>query len=102
MLIRERDIAIPALRAAAGKPDGYISTADLISALEVEFEPSGEYAEILDGRQDTKFSQIVRNLVSHRESRTSIFARGYADYVEGGHGLRITAAGREFIAQAPE
>ena len=102
MRIRERDLAIPALRAAAQRPDGYISTADLIHELEAEFQPEGEDAETLEGRQDSRFSQIVRNLVSHRDSRTSIFAKGYADYVEEGKGLRITDAGRVFVDQAPE
>ncbi|MDX3806164.1 MAG: hypothetical protein QHC89_07105 [Bosea sp. (in: a-proteobacteria)] len=95
-------MAIPALRAAAARPDGYISTADLITAMEEEFEPSSEDAEILDGRQDSKFSQIVRNLVSHRNSSTSIFAKGYADYLEDGRAIKITDAGRAFLDQTPE
>lgn len=98
--IRERDLVIPALRAAAAKPDGYITTSDLITALEEEFEPAGEDAEILDGRNDSKFSQIVRNLKSHKNSGTSIFKKGYV--VEEGEGLRITDAGRAFLDQTPE
>lgn len=100
MRIKERDLALPALRIANLSPSGYIATSDLIIALEHEFAPSGEDAEILDGRHDTKFSQKVRNLVSHRTSTTSIFAKGYATYVEDG--LHITDAGRAFVNQAPE
>lgn len=98
--IRERDLAIPALRAAAARPNGHISTTDLIDVLEEEFEPAGDDAKILDGRHDSRFTQIVRNLVSHREASTSIFKRGYAEYVD--EGIRITDSGKAFLAQVPE
>jgi hypothetical protein len=98
--IRERDLIIPALRAAAARPGGYISTADLIQVLEDEFQPDGRDAEILDGRQDSHFSQKVRNLISHRDSSTSMFKKGYAEYT--GDGIRITDAGRAFLDQVPE
>jgi hypothetical protein len=98
--IREKHVRIPALRAAASRKDGYISTTELIQHLSDEFAPTGEDAEILDGRNDTKFSQIVRNLKSHKNTSTSIFTRGFAE--EAGEGIRITKAGREFLAQHPE
>ena len=98
--IRERDLLIPTLKAAAGRPSGYISTSDLIAELEAEFQPEGKDAEILADRHDTHFSQKVRNLISHRENRTSMFVKGYADYT--GEGIRITDAGRAFLAQVPE
>lgn len=97
--IRERDLVIPALKAAAARPNGYISTADLITVLEDEFQPEGEDAEILDGRQDSRFSQKVRNLISHRTTSTSMFVKGYAEYVS--EGVKITDAGRAFLAQVP-
>lgn len=97
--IRERDLVIPALRAADARPGGHISTSDLISELEEEFLPEGRDAEILDGRLDTYFSQKVRNLISHRNTNTSMFTKGYADYVR--EGITITDAGRAFLAQVP-
>jgi|SRR5271154_3146142 hypothetical protein len=102
MRIHERDLAIPALRAASEQPNGYISTTDLIEHLEEYFQPEGEDAKILEGRHDSKFSQIVRNLVSHRGGQNTIFAKGYAEYVEEGKGIQITEKGRLFIAQVPE
>lgn len=102
MRILERHVVVPALRAAAQRPNGFISTAALIDELEAEFQPTGQDAVILDGRQDTRFSQIVRNLVSHRSSSTSMFQRGYAEYVDQANGIRITAAGRAFLDQVPE
>lgn len=95
--IRERDLAIPALKAAANKPDGYISTADLISELERIFKPQGLDANTLSGRQDSYFSQIVRNLISHRKTPNSIFAKGYAEYFDDKKGIKITERGQAFL-----
>ncbi len=99
--IRERDLAIPALRAAADE-GGEIKTSKLIEVLTDEFQPTGEDAQILDHRNDTKFSQIVRNLVSHKNSSTSIFAKGYAVHNEDEESLIITDAGRAFLGQSPD
>lgn len=98
--IRERDIRIPALEIMASQNNGYISTSDLIAELEKHFKPDGEDAEILDNRNDTKFSQIVRNIKSHKNTRTNIFARGYAEEV--GDGIRITDVGRSYLASLRE
>ena len=98
--ITERDLVIPALRAAAQRPGGYISTTDLSRELEEYFQPSGEDAAILDGRRDSRFSQIVRNLKSHKNTRTSMFRAGLA--TDEPDGLRITDAGRAFVAQVDD
>jgi hypothetical protein len=98
--ITEKELAIPALRIAAGRPNGYISTTDLITALTEWFEPDGEDAEILDGRRDTKFSQKVRNLVPHRGGKQTIFTLGYAEYT--GDGIKITEDGRIFTRSLPD
>lgn len=98
--IRERNVVIPALRAAAARGNGHIPTSELINELTAEFQPEGEDAEILDGRSDSKFSQIVRNIISHRDTAGSIFSRGYAVYENDG--ISVTDAGRKFLAQVPE
>lgn len=100
--ISERNLAIPALRAAAGEPNGEITTTKLIGVLEEQFQPEGDDATILDGRNDTKFSQIVRNLVSHKNASTSIIKRGYAIHDEQAESLRITDEGRAFLDQSPD
>ena len=100
--IRESDIVIPALRAAAAKPNGIITTTDLIAEMEDHFKPVGEDAQIIEGRQDTKFSQKVRNLVSHRGSPASMFSKGYAVYHQQTESIEITAAGRLFLDHVPE
>jgi hypothetical protein len=98
--IREKHVRIPALRAMAARADGYVSTSELITELEARFRPTGEDAEILDNRHDTKFSQIVRNLKSHQNNSTSLVVKGYAEVVDDG--FRITPAGRQYLAQLSE
>ena len=101
-LIQERDLIIPALRAAAASPGGEITTTRLIETLIDEFAPEGHDAQIIDGRNDTYFSQKVRNLISHRTASTSMFTKGYATYHDDDESIRITEAGRVFLTQVPD
>ena len=57
----------------------------------VRFSPEGEDAEILQNRSDTKFSQKVRNLKSHK----TLLKGGWATEIE--EGFRITEKGRSLI-----
>lgn len=59
----EKDMILPALDIIARNPG--IFTAELIVELEQLLKPSGNDLVILAGRNDSKFSQKVRNLVSH-------------------------------------
>jgi len=93
--IPESDLVIPALRLAAQKPNGEISTAELVVELTELFRPSGQDAEILNDRHDTYFSQKVRNLVSHKNQPSSFIKKGYAEYT--GDGIRITDKGRKLL-----
>jgi len=77
MRVSEPDLVLPALYVIADKPG--ISTAELIGELTRIFRPAGEDAEILQGRSDTKFSQMVRNLVSHN----TLEGEGYVRSFEG-------------------
>jgi len=94
--LTEQDLIEPALRAAFAR-GGFISTQDLIIELEEHFLPVERDAEILEGRSDTYFSQKVRNLVSHRNSKTNMIGRGLATYDEVLAGIRITSLGIEFL-----
>lgn len=92
--IPERTIAQEALRLLAQAPEGFMTTTDLIAALERQFEPTGDDADILEGRSDTRFSQKVRNLVSHRSEGGGLEANGLATYDKGRRGWMITTKGR--------
>ncbi len=65
MLYTEQDLIKPALACIARR--GSATTSDLIEDLTEQLRPEGHDAEIIDNRNDTFFSQKVRNLVSHRE-----------------------------------
>ena len=99
--IHESDLYIPILRLLASSQNGFMTTSDLIAELEEIFQPEGEDAEILSGRRDTRFSQIVRNIVSHRNTPGNPIAKGFANYDESRNGLGITEKGREFLSDVP-
>ena len=96
-VIHEPELTIPTLTILAKSPGGFLSTTDLIAELEAHFKPTGKDSNILQGRNDTHFSQKVRNMISHRGASTSPIYRGLIEYDEGSHGLRITDAGRRFL-----
>jgi len=95
--IKESELIVPALEAANEKPDGTIETSELIDRLEKQFSPSGEDADVLYDRNDTKFSQKVRNLISHKDCSTSMFAKGWATYDPSSHAITITDQGKSFL-----
>lgn len=100
--IKERDTYIPVLKFLDDAPEGFMKTADLIKALDAWFAPEGEDAEILAGRSDTKFSQIVRNIVSHRDSPSNLIGAGWAEYDKVRRRMRITKEGSFHLQSAEE
>lgn len=102
MPIREGDLVVPALRLMAAQPNGFISTSNLIDALEAHFQPTGNDAAILSGRSDTHFSQKVRNLVSHRNNGRGLETRGLATYLPDREGWQIHDDGRDFVGSADD
>lgn len=98
--VKESDLIIPMLRILAASPNGFVSTTDLIAGLEHHFEPEGLDAAILMGRHDTRFSQKVRNLVSHRGAQRGLETMGLAQHQASNHGWLITNTGRTYLAAA--
>ena len=88
--IPESALVVPALECIydAG---GEITTTDLIGKLTKIFEPEGDDLEILEDRSDTRFSQKVRNLKSHKTLERMGLAIPIPD------GFRITDRGREYV-----
>lgn len=97
--IHEPDLVVPTLQFLASRPDGFATTSEIIKHLEEKFDPEGEDAEILEGRGDTRFSQIVRNMISHREGGSSFIRNSYAEYFKDKRGLQITDKGVEFLKE---
>jgi hypothetical protein len=79
------------------RPDGEITTSDMIEELPGYVHLSDEHAEANASRKDSKFSQLVRNLKSHKNTRTNFIYRGYAQDVRGG--FKITRKGLDFVRE---
>lgn len=93
--ISEKQLVIPALKIISLKEQG-VTTTELISELEIIMNPRGKDAEIIPGRNDTFFSQKVRNLRSHQT-----FERyDLAEYRENKYFL--TENGRTFLENKME
>ena len=80
MAISESEIRGAALAVLAHAPNQTLTTTELIDILTRLMKPTGKDAKIATGRNDTYFSQKVRNLVSHRNSASGLSARGLASY----------------------
>jgi len=89
--IPEPELVIPTLELLYSAPNGEMDTSDIIAALVRQFEPEGEDNEILAKRSDTKFTQKVRNLKSHK----TLLKAGLATHTK--KGFRITDAGRRLV-----
>ncbi len=94
MVYTERDLIIPALQVIKEEPG--IHTSDLIKKLEKILKPTGHNGELLPGRQDTHFSQKVRNLKSH-----DTLERMGAVIYDDGH-WTITEKGEEYLDEGPK
>ena len=89
--ITETELILPSLFLMNLELGKGINTSTLITKLTEIFEPTGEDAKILDNRNDTKFSQKVRNLKAH----DTFEKYGYAEYKNGF--FYITQAGKDFL-----
>ena len=95
MRTEERMLILPALYVI--KQKGETTTSELIEELTDFFHPTGEDAKILSGRSDTKFSQKVRNLKSHRSNNGMELLTTY----ENGK-YKLTPAGEAYLSSCEE
>jgi hypothetical protein len=89
----EAELILPSLYLMSLRNDRTITTTDLISELRELLKPDGEDLEILAGRKDDRFSQIVRNLVSHK----TLVRLGYAEFSNST--FKITDDGLEYLEE---
>ncbi len=92
--ITEPELTLVTLQILNKRREG-ITTTELKQKLRDSFRPKVEDTKILKNRPDDAFSQIVRNIVSHRKQATSIVYKGLAEYFPGRPSgvLKITEAG---------
>ena len=91
--IKESELYIPMLEILAKEPSGFLTTSDLIKKLENRLTPQGRDDDLITGRNDTFFSQKVRNIISHKDTSTNPIFRGWVEYDQDNNGLRITPEG---------
>lgn len=98
--ISEPYLVLPALYIIKKYPN--INTSELLHELRELLHPSGEDIEILHNRADDKFSQIVRNLVSHHtlDGRLQYTTQGKDEFGQTTH--KITMNGLEYLEQNEE
>lgn len=90
-----KDLWKYALLIMSVRPNGEITTTDLIDAIPSYVKLSEDHLATNESRKDSKFSQIVRNLKSHKDSKSNFIYQGYAEDVRGG--FKITEKGMEFV-----
>lgn len=78
------------------RQNGEITTRELIEAIPNFVRLSDEHMATNESRKDSKYSQIVRNLKSHKTSKSNFIYRGYAQDIRGG--FKITDKGMEFVS----
>jgi hypothetical protein len=86
-----------ALLVMSVKQDGKISTSGMIEELPTYVRLSDDHLAANESRKDSKFSQIVRNLKSHKTTKTNFIYQGYAQDISGG--FKITARGMDFVRE---
>lgn len=92
-----KDLWKYALLIMSVQPNGEISTSDLIEEMPNYVKLSDEHLAANESRKDSKFSQIVRNLKSHKTTKTNFIYQGYAQDVPGG--FQITRKGMDFVRE---
>ncbi|MBB6427036.1 DNA damage-inducible protein D [Sphingopyxis sp. JAI128] len=79
------------------RPNGEISTTDLINEMPNYVNLSEEHTAANASRKDSKFSQLVRNLKSHKTAKTNLIYQGYAEDIRGG--FKITPKGMAYVME---
>lgn len=91
MALSENQLIIPALLAMYESPNYEIQTSDLIDHISSQFSLDGQDLSLLLNRNDEKYTQIVRNLKSHK----TLLELGHVVEIPGG--FRLTKAGIKFL-----
>jgi hypothetical protein len=92
-----KDLWKYALLVMVQQPGMQITTSRLIKELPKYIVVPSDARGINLSRGDSKFSQLVRNLKSHRRTPTNFIFQGFAEAVPGG--FRATKKGWEFVLE---
>jgi len=86
--VGEADLRADVIAVLNEQPRREIRTSKLIKELRGRIKLSAEDQEILAGRNDDRFSQIVRNIKSHKKSPGNLIYEGVLEAVPRGFRLR--------------
>lgn len=94
--LREPEARLLALQIAASFPGHEATTTQIKENVPDyrEFSPA-DLAPSLTRNGESTWQQIIGNVVSHKDSSTSIFARGLATRTK--NGIRVTEKGIDFL-----
>jgi methylphosphotriester-DNA--protein-cysteine methyltransferase len=92
-----KDLWKYALLIMSANLDSSITTSELIDRIPDFISISDQNRSENPSRKDSKISQIVRNLKSHKASKSNFIYQGYANDVPGG--FRITQKGLDFVRE---
>lgn len=76
---------------------GSLNTAQLKNEIIETLNPQGDNLDPLQNRADSKITQIVRNIISHRPNRTNIINKGLINYDDLTETLSITNTGIQHL-----
>jgi len=94
--LSEDDLTIPVLYILYTR--GAMNTSSLKRNILAMLKPSGSNLDPLENRNDTKITQIIRNIISHRnDSFNNIIRRGLVDYNSSTGVLSITQSGIQVL-----
>ncbi len=94
--ITEQELILPTLFIMNKKTNKEITTSEIIKELELLLEIDMEDGEIIKGRNDSYFTQKIRNLKSHN----TLVKNDLATYTQGI--FKITSNGEEYLAKNQE
>ncbi|CAC9494417.1 hypothetical protein [uncultured Gammaproteobacteria bacterium] len=95
--ITEKKLILPALYLMDISPDKSITTTAMKKALVDIFKPTGDDNAIIKGRNDTFFTQKVRNLKSHKTLESKKYAIYSKITGEPSGRFKITTNGKEYL-----
>gem|GEM_PF-4780060 len=76
---------------------GNMATSQLKDEIIRLLDPQGENLDPLENRADTKITQIIRNMISHKNNTTNIIYRQLINYNENTGILSVTARGIQHL-----
>jgi hypothetical protein len=102
--IREKDLIEPVLKLIAeyGDDEKGLEISEIDHMLRKRMVLSDLDKETLKGRRDDRFSQVVRNLVSHRTLEKRGLAEYHKEYGSFKGSYVLTARGKAFVQSGEE